>query len=266
MNPRQACLLCLQRDPPALFEAALWIAAEHAPSLRPERVLDEFGGLCHDIHVGLPALPPRDLAQPLLLRMKALGFREALPLRQYPQELMLHSVLQSRRGQGLALTLIVLELARRLEIPLVGIAFPGRFLVRVASSEQLLDLSGRRLHIRDCRDLLTRQLGPQAQLNADHLRACTASDLLLLLSRQLCQLHRQEKNHLEALKDAERALQIGPPSADDHLARADLYRHLECPHGERFDLQHALLLSEEPAQRWRLAQRLQRLGGMPTAH
>jgi len=29
MTPRQRFFECLQRSPPALFEAALWIAAEH---------------------------------------------------------------------------------------------------------------------------------------------------------------------------------------------------------------------------------------------
>jgi hypothetical protein len=35
MNPRQACLACLQREPVALLEAALWIAAEHDRSVDP---------------------------------------------------------------------------------------------------------------------------------------------------------------------------------------------------------------------------------------
>lgn len=266
MTPRQACLLCLEREPPAFFEAALWIAAEHDASLRPERVLHEFGGLLRDVAAALPVLPPRELAQPLLRQLQTLGFQEEPALLQYVQAVLLHKVLQQRRGQGLALVLIVLELARRLEIPLVCIAFPGRFLLRVANSDHLLDLSGRRLHTRDCRDMLVRQLGPQAQLNAGHLQPCPPRRLLLLLSRQLRQLHQQEENHLAALKDAERALLIGPPGVDDHLARADLYRLLDCPQGERFDLQHALLLSEDPVQRLQLSQRLHRLGAMPALH
>lgn len=35
MDPRQACLDCLAQEPPALFEAALWIAAEHLPAYSP---------------------------------------------------------------------------------------------------------------------------------------------------------------------------------------------------------------------------------------
>ncbi|MFN3494198.1 MAG: transglutaminase family protein, partial [Hydrogenophaga sp.] len=50
----------------------------------------------------------------------AMGYQqdEATPLR--PQAALLNKVLERRRGQPLALGLITLELARRLEIPMVG--------------------------------------------------------------------------------------------------------------------------------------------------
>ena len=48
----------------------------------------------------------------------------------------------------------------------------------------------------------------------------------------------------------------GHASAADYLARASLYQRLDCPSAERFDLEHALLLSEDPIQRLRLTQRL----------
>ena len=70
-------------------------------------------------------LPVSELAQPLLRRMNDLGFAQDdfTPLR--PQAALLDKVLKRRRGQPLALGLIALELARRLEIPLVGVNFPG---------------------------------------------------------------------------------------------------------------------------------------------
>ena len=42
MNPRQAFFDCLHRSPPALFEAALWIAAEHDPAVDPQAILADF--------------------------------------------------------------------------------------------------------------------------------------------------------------------------------------------------------------------------------
>jgi hypothetical protein len=70
-------------------------------------------------------LPVNELAQPLLRRMNDLGFAQDdfSPLR--PQVALLNKVLELRRGQPLGLGLIALELARGLEIPLVGVNFPG---------------------------------------------------------------------------------------------------------------------------------------------
>ena len=42
MNPRQAFFACLERSPPALFEAALWIAAEHDPAVLPALIMQDL--------------------------------------------------------------------------------------------------------------------------------------------------------------------------------------------------------------------------------
>jgi len=267
MNVRQACFACLQRDPPAVFEAALWIASEHDPALRPELALRDVGSLAQQITAALPGLPRQELGQPLLRQLHDLGYHEEDHLPLQPAAALLHRVLQQRRGHPLTLALIALEVARQLEIPLHGVDFPGHFLLRMEDADHLLDpATGRRLYTRDCRDLLVRHLGMPAELEARHLQPCTAHGLLQQLSRQLRQAHLQGDEHLAALKDAERVLLLGPPSVGDHLIRADLYRRLECPQGERFDLQRALLLCEDPAERLQLSQRLRQVGVVAALH
>lgn len=267
MSPRQTCLACLDLEPPALFEAALWIAAEHDPALQPAAALRELGALLQRVGAGLPSLPAAELAQPLLRRLSALDFHEDddSPLR--PRAALLHQVLLRRRGQPLSLALIALELARRLEIPLQGVNFPGHFLLRVPGADHLLDpCGGRRLYPRDCRELLARHQGVGAALSAGHLQGCDARCMLQRLSRNLLQLHLLAEDYLAALKDAERVLLLGAPTVADHLARAELYQRLDCPHAERFDLQHALLLCDDPAQRLLLGERLRQLAATPALH
>ena len=266
MNPRQACLACLTRSPPAPFEAALWVAAEHQ-ALQPEAILRELNTLQQQVSAGLPSLPAAELAQPLLQRLHELGFEEDLDLPLRPHAALLNQVLRRRRGQPLALALLALELAERLAIPLLGINFPGHFLLRVPGADHLLDpCSGRRLYTRDCRDLLLRLHGPHTELRASDLQSCNAQQLLQRLSRNLRHLHLQAQDYLAALKDAERVLQLGQPTALDHLARADLYQQLDCPQAERFDLQQALLLSDNSAQQLQLSQRLRHLQACPALH
>lgn len=260
MSPRHACLECLTRSPVATFEAALWIAVEHDPLVQPERILRQLRDLQLEVSLGLPMLPVSELAQPLLRRLNTLGFQQDdfHPLR--PQAGLLDKVLERKRGQSLALALIALELARRLDIPLVGVNFPGHFLLRVPGADHLLDpCGGRRLYPADCRELLGRQFGPQVLLKAEHLLEASAVQMLQRLSRNLRQLHASHDNPIAALKDAERVMALGPASVADYLARAGLYQALECPQAERFDLEHALLLTDDPIQRLRLTDRLHRL-------
>ncbi|TVT85162.1 SirB1 family protein [Pseudomonas sp. H3(2019)] len=267
MNPRHAFFACLQRSPPALFEAALWIAAEHDPQVKPEVLLEQFKDLQQRVSAGLPMLPVSELAQPLLRRLNDMGYQqdESVPLR--PQAALLNKVLERRRGQPLALGLIALELARRLEIPMVGVNFPGHFLLRVPGADHVLDpCGGRRLYPNDCRELLQRQYGPNMQLNAEHLVTSDPVQMLQRLSRNLRQLHLANDDNIGALIDAERVLELGNACVSDYLARASLYQRLDCPNAERFDLEHALLLSDDPIQRIRLTERLGHLPPNSVVH
>ena len=267
MNPRTAFFACLDRSPPALFEAALWIAAEHDASVQPALILHDLGALQQQVSLGMPLLPADELGQPLLRRMNDLGFAQDdhTPLR--PAAALLDKVMQRKRGQPLAMGLIALEMARRLDIPLVGVNFPGHFLLRVPGADHLLDpCGGRRLYPNDCRELLARQYGAKLKLQADHLLTAEPRAILQRLSRNLRQLYLANDEPLAALVDAERVLELGNASASDYLARASLYQRLDCPSAERFDLEHALLLSDDPIQRLRLTERLGHLPPNSVVH
>ncbi|MDR9750052.1 tetratricopeptide repeat protein [Pseudomonas sp. SZMC_28357] len=267
MTPRQAFFDCLHRSPPALFEAALWMAAEHDPGLRPDTVMSDLKDLQQRVSGGLPMLPVSELAQPMLRRLNDMGFAQDdfTPLR--PQAALVDKVLERRRGQPLALGLIALELARRLEIPMTGVNFPGHFLLRVPGADHLLDpCGGRRLYPNDCRELLQRQYGANMKLSAEHLVTAEPLQMLQRLSRNLRQLHLANDDFIAALIDAERVLELGNASAADYLARASLYQRLDCPNAERFDLEHALLLSDDPIQRLRLTERLGHLPPNSVVH
>ena len=121
--------------------------------------------------------------------------------------------------------------------------------------EAIEAVGGRRLYLNDCRELLERRYQGRLQLNSSHLQPCSPAELLQRISRSLRHQHQKAGQLLAALKDADRVLQLGVPTVADHLARADLYQRLECPPGERYDLQHALLLCEDPGERLRLTAR-----------
>ena len=100
MNPAQ-----LFRLPgpftPALFEAALWIAAEHDASVQPALILHDLGALQQQVSLACPCCQRMNPGQPLLRRMNDLGFAQDdhTPLR--PAAALLDKVLQRKRGQTL---------------------------------------------------------------------------------------------------------------------------------------------------------------------
>lgn len=91
------------------------------------------------------------------------------------------------------------------------------------------------------------------------MHSAAPMQMLQRLSRNLRHLHSSNENDLAALIDAERVMQLGPVLASDYLARATLYQHLDCPQAERYDLEHALLLTDDPIQRLKLSERLGQL-------
>jgi regulator of sirC expression with transglutaminase-like and TPR domain len=260
MTPRQHCLACLQQNPCDVFTAALWISAEHDQPFTPAQALAAMEELQHQVSAALPVLPVAELAQPLLRQLNTLGFAQDDWNPPKPHSALLHKVIERRRGQPLGLALVALELARRLGIRLEGVNFPGHFLLRVPGADHLLDpCGGRRLYPKDCRELLVRQFGPDMQLRAEHMARATEVNMLQRLSRNLRHLHQVSDDFLASLKDANRVMELGPATTSDYLARATLYRTLECPQAERFDLEHALMLSDDPIQRLRLTERLGQL-------
>ncbi|OCR24971.1 hypothetical protein AFK24_10720 [Pseudomonas syringae] len=267
MTPRQHCLSSLQQSPCDVFEAALWVSAEHDPQFLPRHLRAEMDQLQRQVNNALPSLPPSELAQPLLRQLNAMGFAQDDWNPPKPESALLHKVVQRRRGQPLALALIALEIARRLEIKLEGVNFPGHFLLRVPGADHLLDpCGGRRLYPHDCRELLVRQFGPDMQLRAAHMIHATDLSMLQRLSRNLRHLHQLNDDLLASLKDADRVVELGQATTGDHLVRAGLYHALECPQAERFDLEHALLLSDDPLQRLRLTERLSQLPSSKAIH
>lgn len=267
MTPHSQYLDCLRRSPPSVFEAALWICAEHDSHFALAPVMEEMDRLQRELDKALPASPAHDLAQLMLRHLNTLGFQQDDWNPPKPESAMLHRIVQRRRGQPLGLALIAIELARRLDLALEGVNFPGHFLLRVPGADHLLDpCGGRRLYPKDCRELLTRQFGPGMPLHAEHMASATPTGMLQRMSRNLRHLHKVNDDLISALKDANRIVELGQATSADHIARASLYQSLDCPQAERFDLEHALLLSDDPVQRLRLAERLNQLPSSRSLH
>lgn len=151
-----------------LAEGALWISAEENPGLEVEGWLAHLEDLAAELAPRMAAVPDGpgvDLARLDLLRrflFEEKGFRGDCEEYYSPDNSLLDRVLERRRGIPITLALVMMEVGRRVGVPLLGVGFPGHFLVRHARHlDLLLDPfgGGRMVTPEDCRKLLARVCG-----------------------------------------------------------------------------------------------------------
>lgn len=260
MESRQACFNCIHQDPPALLEALMWLTVEHCPLFDPQSALQRLDELRRQAVTAIqPDQHPSEQAQILVQQLIQAGFAEDSERPLKPRSILMSDVMERQRAHHLVLAIIVLDWARKIGNPLVGINFPGRFLLRIPTANHLLDpANGRCLYTRDCKNLLMRVRGTTT-FGTEDLAIASEREILIRLSRQLRQLYMKVKEPMHALTEAERIFALHEGNSDDHLVRADIYHQLQCPQAERHDLQFALLLSEDPVEQWHLTQRLKNI-------
>ena len=132
----------------------------------------------------------------------------------------LNDVLDRRTGIPITLSVVYLEVARRIELPLVGVGLPGHFLVKYddGAQEILLDPfhSGRLLTEDDCRAKIAEMYQGEMRFHKALLAAVSKRQILLRMLRNLKGIYAQAKDHAKTLSVIERLLLLAP-EADTEL-------------------------------------------------
>ena len=134
MQPTERFALLIQRSPNAvpLDEAALLIAAHAHPKLDLATQLARLDDLAERC-----ATPTRDGVIAHLFRSEGFHGNDGRLLR--PRELVPRAVLDRRTGIPITLSVVLIEVARRLGVPLVGVGAPGHFIVLDKASGAFVD-------------------------------------------------------------------------------------------------------------------------------
>lgn len=232
----------VQRPDPAfdLARAALLVAAESSPTLDVEGQLAILERWAIDLRALLtPEMNNlQKLARLRRFLFDELGFRGDHDDYYNPSNSLLHEVMVRRRGIPLTLSILFLEMGWRIGIPLEGVGFPGRFLVRLTGEERdlLLDpfTRGMSVHEEDCRHILKEISGGRIEFQERLLASVTKRDmiarLLLNLKGAYLRVHQDE----QALSAVERLLVIHPEDAEERRDRGLLLYRLQ-RYGPAFD-------------------------------
>ena len=220
MNPSRRILLEIARTSDGivdLAQAALLIAQEDTADFEVRPYMARLDGLAAGVEPRLQGLAPEDASAALMQHLFVdEGFRGNEDSYYDPRNSYLNEVLDRRLGIPLTLTILAMEVGRRLELPLTGMALPGHFVVRHgAEGETIFDPfhAGRRLTLDECRAIAERASGDMLSLEDTHLRSATNLEILTRLLRNLKGACLRANDLPRALAAVERIMILNP---EDH--------------------------------------------------
>jgi len=164
-----------------------------------------------------------------------------------PRNSYLNEVLERRIGIPITLSIVYLEVARRLGLAAQGVAFPGHFLVKVRlkSGALVLDAFGGGVpqSERELRDRLDQVLPKNRARRAElepYLEPATPREIVARVLRNLKAIYLQSGALEAALAVMHRMLLVVPESAEELRDRGLIYARLDCFRPAAADLQNYL--------------------------
>ncbi len=238
-------------EPVALAKGALLIAKEEYPDLSVDQCLNRLAELAREaerwVGTGANTIEQiRNLSQFLFEQQHFAGNRNSYG---DPRNSFLNEVLERKLGIPISLSVVYIDVGRRLGLKLEGVSFPGHFLVKATDDrgELIIDPfnEGAILNLDQLRSRLNQVYGQPVDLHPAMLRAAPARQILSRMLRNLKNIYTAASDWPRAMSALDRILILEPRSIEDLLERAKLYEMLECFQAALDDLQSFLSIAPD---------------------
>ena len=197
-----------------LDRAALYLAGEEYPEIDVVSHLAELDAFAAQISLRVSyQAAPADLARAIAgYLFDEAGFHGNYDQYYNPDNSYLNRVLKTRTGIPITLSLIFLEVGRRLGLRCSGVGLPGHFIVGLDDSEEYLDPfnNGAALSKGDCRNLVHKMSGGHLEWTDEFLAPYSKLDLLFRILNNLKGVHMQNKQWAKAVGVIQRMASISP--------------------------------------------------------
>ena len=200
-----------------LDRAALYLAGEEYPEIDVPSHLAQLDAFASQISLRLNGpghqTAPADLARTIAAYLfDEAGFQGNHGDYYNPDNSFLNRVLETRKGIPITLSLIFLEVARRLGLRCSGVGLPGHFIVGLDDSEDYLDPfnAGTILSMGDCRNLVHKMSGGHLEWTDNFLAPYSKHDLLFRILNNLKSVHMQNEQWAKAVGVIQRLALISP--------------------------------------------------------
>lgn len=248
-----------------LAEAALLIARSEYPGLD----IDYYLGCLDDMAAGIAGQLPDSCPMPQMLGQinhylfNEQGYSGNLHNFLDPRNSFLNDVLERKLGIPISLSILYMEIGRRLGLSIEGISFPGHFLIKLPADDGDIvldpfaggvsldesDLKRRLQHVNHAHSSqFTNSL-------ADLLQAASNRAILARILRNLKSIYSNSGDRLRMLRVLNYLLAVIPDEVRELRARGELYEQLQCYRAALDDLERVCLLTKQPGESEEIASR-----------
>jgi regulator of sirC expression with transglutaminase-like and TPR domain len=214
-----------------LASAALLIALDEYPTLDIQRYLREIDAMAAairsevDFSVEIRTMETIEKLNRFLFQTR--GFRGNTEDYYDPRNSYLNEVLERRLGVPITLSLVFMEVGKRLGLRLEGVGMPGHFIVKCLhnGSEVFVDPfnRGEILLEDECRKRLERQYGTGFQFSRSFLDSVNKHQILTRMLTNLKGIYLQREEFRKALGAIEKIVFINPESHSEIRDRAAVH-------------------------------------------
>lgn len=215
-----------------LAKAALYMALEEYPNLEPQEYLNALDTIADEVRDRLPVqnYPLRIIQTINRYLYGDLQFAGNDADYYDPRNSFLNQVIDRRTGIPISLSLVYLEVAKRIDFPMVGIGMPGHFLIRPDFEDAGIFVDafngGEILFPEDCRGRLSQIYGQPMELLPAFLAPVSRRQLLGRMLGNLKAIYLQQRDALRVLGAIERILLLFPDALGERRDRGILYYQL----------------------------------------
>jgi regulator of sirC expression with transglutaminase-like and TPR domain len=217
-----------------LARAALAIASSDYPNLDVADYLSRIDTLAMEVaeRVGGETNAYRSIAGLNDILFRRHGYRGNRAAYFDPKNSFLNEVMERKKGIPITLSVLYMEVAQRIGLPLHGVGFPGHFLVKYIDDDQEIVIDpfngGEIQATASLENLLRRLYGAGATLHPDLLEPITKKQTLRRMLNNLKLIYLGGNDFLRGLSIIDRLLILEPDSAEALRERGAVFLRLEC--------------------------------------
>lgn len=216
-----------------LAKAALYIAQEEYPHLDPEEYLNALEIMAGEVEERLPSPPyPLRIIKTLNAYIYGdLGFTGNQLDYYDPRNSFLNDVIDLRRGIPITLALVYLEVARRIDFPMVGVGMPGHFLIRpdIPDVEIFVDAfnGGEIIFTQDCQERLNQLYQQPVTLQPEFFAVVSHRQFLARMLTNLKYIYLKQQDFARGLGVVARILLLFPDLSQELRDRGIIHYQLQ---------------------------------------